>query len=262
MKHSTFLKTLLLGGFAVFAFNSCMTSTNDDAYVSNGENTFVKQESENMGQVVNNGSVSSGGLNKAAVTADVQAADSDTLTSDFVLIPLHFDDSCNCFVRTANFTASVGFERLRQDSLWLIDSSGDTLNTFHPGHAATVIHHRHVTRIRGTVGDTIDVQFNTTLTWTKSGDTVEGVWNGTITGTFNGVVFKNCTISNVIRPVVTGIFGFKHLAFPTAGTISFTKGDFNVVIQFTGQGTATVTATNSSNGKVRILHIDIYGTES
>jgi hypothetical protein len=254
-------QTLKFGAGAAlvaFGFTGCMTNSepSNNGYASSGENAFIKQESENMGAVWNSGTA-------AAPKLAVDTSTPDTITGDLVIVRLHYDSACGCFVRTANFTNSVGYERQRLDTITLVDSSGNNMPTFHPEHAASLVHKRHVTRINANTGKEVDCYFNTTLTWTTdSAGHREGIWNGTISGSFNGVIFKSGTITNVVRAFHPDHPLNRWFGFPSAGTIHLERlilgVNFTIDVVFTGEGTATVTITNTKNGNVHIINIDIH----
>lgn len=248
-------QTLKLGAasaFLVFGFTGCMTDSPKSDYATDGESALLKQEAENMGTV----------LNSAQTAAGKIAADTtyDTLTSELVITPIHFDSAITGWVRTAQYTGWKGFERQREDTVYLEDSAGNKMGMpFTPRLAARVIHIRHVTRINPNTGKEVDLNFNTVLTWAFHGDSLFGVWNGTIDGTFNGNPFKQGTITNVERPFtgLTGLaLGRGVFGVATSGTISIQKLVFDIEIEFLGGGDAKVTVTNTVNHKVHILNID------
>src|SRR6185295_3251376 len=189
------LKLSVAAALAAFAFSSCMTSSDKDP-TTDGGNAVAVQEANNMGTVLN-----------STTTLSKTAADFDTVTGDFVIVKLHLDSTCGgkgpCFVRSAQFTNSVGFERQREDTI-ILDSAGTRLTVFRPGHATTISHIRHVTRLNSNTGREIDIYINTTLTKKAGvGDSVVFTSTGTITGTLNGTEFKSKTFT-VTRTYVPG----------------------------------------------------------
>ncbi len=259
LKYSAAAALLTLG------FTGCMTSpsssSNTAGYTSSGESAFIKQESENMGQVWNSGASASTSTGLAKEASDTVM---DTITGDLVITPLHYDSACQCFVRVANYTSSVGFERQRLDSITLVDSNGNPMSRFRPLLAKTIIHNRHVTRIRSNLGTEVDVNFNTTLTWADSGSKRVGVWNGTITGTFNGVTFKTGSIDNVVRTWYPLLLRF---GFPSSGSIDIDRisgkgAEFTLDIVFTGEGSADVSVTNKATDKTLTIHIGLNNVET
>lgn len=229
--------------FAGMALSACNSSTSSNAdFQSDGVSGFVNQEAVSMGQAFN-----SEGYGKSASDS------TDTVTGEIILTRLHYNDTCHCFVRQATFSFTFNdksFVRERRDSIWLTDSAGNPMTSFRPFQAASITHHRHVTRIGGSVD--IEVQFNTTFTWVTdgNGNKTGAIWNGTVTGTYNGVEFKNTTITSVKRPVT--FFGF---GFPTEGAIHIARGNFTLDITFKGAGKADVVVTG--NGKTH--HLECTG---
>ncbi len=233
---------LIVAAAALFALTGCMSSSTEGDYQVDGSSGFINQEAINMGQTV------------AVESSAKTAKDSDTVTGEIMIHRLHYNDTCKCFVREAEFTFTNGsgktFARVRDDSIWLVDSSGNYLASFHPLQAASVIHHRHVVKINGSMD--IDLQFNTTLTWTTdaNGNKTGVIWSGTFTGTFNGTSF-NGSIVSVKRPFSLYL-GF---GFPTEGMIHALRGSFTIDITFKGSGKAEIVIT----GKGKIHHVDCDG---
>src|SRR4051812_1576019 len=93
------LRLAALAGLAAMALTGCMTSVDNETYASGGESAYIKSETDNMSQTWNAG------------VAAKAAADTDTVTLERILVPLHFDAACQCFVRSAQFTNTVNFER-------------------------------------------------------------------------------------------------------------------------------------------------------
>ena len=243
------LKTAKLAAataLTLFAFTGCNTSSSADI-TTDGGNAVVSQETNNMGIMLNEPSDSP----KVANTDTVV----DVITNEKVIVLRHYDVNCQCFVRAALFTSSVGFERQRLDSIWL-DSSGHLLSAFTPGHADSITHIRHVTRINNNTGRQIDLTFKSTLTRKLVSGVYVFNWNGVITGSFNGTEFTNSTI--VITRTFGGSAGFGTLS----GTIDVHRGNYEMVFVFdSATGIATCTVTH--NGVVvRVTHITGSGSES
>ena len=238
------LKLSVIAAVAGLAFSGCMTSSQKDP-TTDGGNAVVFQEAGNMGAVLNTSSL--------AKTATVP----DLVTGDLVITALHLDSTCGgkgpCFVRSAQFTNTVGFERLREDTI-ILDSAGMRLTVFRPGHATTISHIRHVTRLYPNTGKEIDIYISTTLTRGGAGDSVVFSSTGTITGSLNGTEFKSKTFS-ITRTFVPGQ-GFR----PPEGVIDVERGRFDVRINFHG-GDATCDVTRNG-AEVRTTHMDVDGNES
>ena len=180
----------------------------------------------------------------------------DSVTGEIIIHRLHYNDTCKCFVRDAEFTFTTSsrktFTRERQDSIWLADSLGNSMTVFHPFQAAIITHHRHVIKVNGAMD--IDVQINTYLAWTfENGIKTGAIWSGSLTGTFNGVPFKKATITNV-KHLIALVGGF---GFPVDGVLHMERGDFSIDITFTGSGMADVVIT----GKGKLHHIKCHGED-
>ena len=251
MKTSTsfshLFRTSIVVAMTCFALTGCMSSTSVSGdYQSDGASSFMNQETINMGQMF------------TAQGSAKETADTDTVTGEIVIHRLHYNDTCKCFVRDAQFTftnaSGKTFTRERQDSIWLTDSLGNYMTTFHPFQAVTIKHDRHVVKVNGAVD--IEVQNNATLTWIFDNGVRTGAeWSGTITGTFNGAEFKNGSFKKVKRPFIflgSFVVGF---GFPSDGVIHMERGDFSLDITFKGAGMAEVIVI----GKGKIHHIKCNG---
>jgi hypothetical protein len=102
------------GRFAVPALTGCLTRNNpsgeeDDQVEDRDEAAYFTQEIGSMGDVL-------------MASALVKAGADSARGSEKVVDPLHFVDSCTCFVRKAEFTGVNGFERDRMDTVVLIEA--------------------------------------------------------------------------------------------------------------------------------------------
>ena len=188
-------------------------------------------------------------LNESASSPKVAAitSDTDTVTKEKIIISRHYDANCQCFVRSTQFLNKKGFERQRLDSIWL-DSSGNLLNVFTPGHADSITHIRHVTRINGNSGKNVDITFKTTLVKKLVGGLIVYQWSGTMTGTFNGTEFRSSSFSITRTWTLATGFGYAE------GTLSILRDNYEIVILFSG-GSANCTV-NRSGKLLRTTHID------
>ena len=219
---------------ATMVFTGCMTQSKHDS--DDAEPALMTEETANMGETLNPSAL-------AKVSGD---------TTELIIERLHYVSACECFVRKANYEGHHGFERERNDTIWLynVDGGRITDSLFHPFAAivAKIVHHRHVTKIKN--GQQIDLSFATVLEWKMEGLNLVGVLNGNVSGSFQGLEFKKGTITNLVRPVIFGRFGF-----PTAGSIHIERYLITIDIVFEGGGKATATITNTKNGNVHIIHI-------
>jgi hypothetical protein len=239
-KRACGLKVAALAG-TIALLGGCVTDNDGAAYDSDGTAGVMNQEANGMGDVWS--------------SQLAKAADSDSERQlEVVITPLQYDSACQCFVRTASFSHSnphgKTFTRSRSDSIWL-DSSGQRLSLFHPAHASTITHHRHVVKLSGAMD--IDMQINMTMTRTiEDGDTVR-TWNGTITGTYDGVPFKDGEINGVVYSFLAGFW------VPTGGSMHVRRGDFTIDLTFKGSGKAQ--AVVKGHGRTRKIECD-GGSES
>jgi hypothetical protein len=230
-----------------------------DRFDSDGLSAFVKEENENMGQVLS--------TTPGAPLAKNAAADTglDTITGDYVLTPLHYEAACQCFVRKAELTLSTGFKREREDTIHLFLDSNSTLtdSLFRPWQAVIIAHKRHVRRTSA-VGRQVDLHFRTDMRWgTLNGQQV-GIWNGDFRGTYNteryGELGRTATVTNLTRPFL-GLGGPRLFGAPVAGTIHIDGLLFDYDIVIDGPGEATVTITRLRDGRQFVIHIDVNNQE-
>lgn len=232
---------LAFAGLAAVALTGCLADADQEGIRSDGQSSFLTSEVDHMGEVLNTGS------SEAAPT--LGGIDTGSIVGELVIDPLKYQADCQCFVRRAKFTGQNGFERIRLDSIWLLDDTGAKLDKFNLAAVAKVIHKRHVMKSRD--ANDVDVHIDTEMELkTLNGDKV-GVWNGTMTGTYNGDAFKSGTITNVTREFKDGRFHF-----PQSGSIEVVRPVFKFLVEFQGDGRAKVTITNQKTGRIRILWVD------
>jgi hypothetical protein len=181
----------------------------------------------------------------------------DTLPGEQVVEPLTFHEDCACFVRQATYTGIPGYERVRTDSITLLDSAGMTItSSMLTAKAATIRHKRHIASLEGS--REANVLFDLVADITTGADSmVTSVWNGTITGTFNEQEIRNGVVDSVVRPWQDSSFGY-----PIAGRISL-EGDLSdLLIVYQPDSTAKVTITNHNNDQTYELVLDRNFRES
>jgi len=235
MRHSIArtLKLTASAALAAFAFTGCMTQATTD-YTPDGGNVVISQESSNMGQVLNSSSLHKDG--EGGSDTGEQALSNHSAFLDTATCVDSSGQSHRCFVRVVNFvSADTTNVRERMDTLWLLDSNGAYMTSFHPFLATTIIHHRHVIKVRG--AQNLDIQFNTTLTKKTDSTGKVLVWNGTITGMINGVAV-NATIDNVTRSISGASCGL-----PEDGSIHMDRNGVKIDLNFKGAGKADVVVT-------------------
>jgi hypothetical protein len=238
--HSlAFLGIALMTNSMVGCINSVAKEDTDTSM--DGQSAFISSEMDQMGSSLQ-------GL-PGAMVGKVGTSQADTITTELILERYAFHEDCGCMVRTAEFTGSVGFERTRIDSVTLLDSAGEVLQTWDRSRIAKINHKRHVIRSKGP--HAIDVHFITEATFKMDASVLVGVWNGTMTGTFDGEDFKSGTITQVTREYKNHGFGF-----PVSGTVTVTRPKRTYTIEFLGEGDAKATITNLRTGKVTVITID------
>lgn len=241
MKITTALRNLALIGSASLALTGCMTQEEKSSdFSSDGQGAFLVTETDQMGQTMSE--LPTGTLGKPSAAPL-------TIEGELVIDPFAYMADCACFVRRAHFTGHKGYERIRLDSVTLLDSAGATMDKFKPASIAKVVYRRNVDHSKG--AKEVQVRIDLTIDIKTEGATKLGVWNGTMTGTFNGQEFKSATITNVSRSFLDGRF-----RFPETGTIELTRPVYHFLVEFLGEGKAKVTVKNRLNGRIHILWVD------
>lgn len=241
MNITTAFRNLALVGAAALAFTGCMTQEEKSSdFSSDGQGAFLVTETDQMGQTMNELPTASLGKTSAAPL---------TIEGELVIDPFAYKAECACFVRRAHFTGQKGYERIRLDSVTLLDSAGATMDKFRPASVAKVVYRRNIDHSKGAKEAQVRIDLTVDIK-TEAGVKV-GVWNGTMTGTFNGQEFKSATITNVVRSFIDGRF-----RFPESGTIEVTRPVYHFLVEFKGEGKAKVTIKNRLNGRIHILWVD------
>jgi hypothetical protein len=198
-------------------------------------------------------SESSAGLAKTAATRE-ELADTVAYTSEIILQPWTYDPASAWWTRSFEDSLWDGRAFTRVDSLQFTDAASRLLTTM-PAWVTTSgwTHIRHVSR-HGFV-NTFNSRFAMTVVVAKSVDTT-ATWNGTVTGAWDGAVFSNTTVTNVVRAFADA-GGVRWWRFPASGTISINNPLRIWLITFTGGATADVTVTRKSDDKQKTFTIDI-----
>jgi hypothetical protein len=229
----------LMGAMGLVGCNK-VADTEEDVSELDGQSAFIASEVDQMGQSLQ-------GLPGTALAKS--AVDADTITGELVIERYAYNADCSCFLRKAEFTGSRGYERVRLDSVTLLDSAGQALTTWDRERIAKIVHKRHVTHTKG--ARQVDVHFNTEAVFKLDNDVVVGVWNGTMTGSFDGEEFKSATVSQVTREYRNGKF-----RFPISGSVTVVRPLRTYALQFLGEGDAQVTITHRRTGRVTIITVD------
>ena len=178
------------------------------------------------------------------------AAVGDTVYYDWKISPYAWDAVSSSYIRKATFSnLSDGYERERIDTVTFFDVSLNKLQYPTFATVKTIHHVRHVKRDKG--GNELDVTVDITSAINLSPDTTH-VKNGTITGTYDGEQAVTGTITNVTRQYTGG-----HWQFPRSGNIMADFPRRSYEVEFTGNGNATLTITNKSTDKTRVLAIHV-----
>jgi len=149
----------------------------------------------------------------------------------------------------------MDFGRSRADSVWLHAGGAAIVDSFVPKQADSIIHIRHVTRIDGQSGRSIEFTARTTLVKRTTDSGTVFVWTGTLSGTLDGVALSGSTFT-LVRTFTAGSgFGFPQ------GELFIKQGKRDVSFEMHGDGTATCTVRRG--GKLeRTTHIDQNDNES
>jgi hypothetical protein len=228
----------------------CMTDPDNSDETQDGGNIVFAQEGKSMASVVDG----------SAGATDVYVSGNDTLTNSVTLekvfVPLHFDATCGCYVRSTRFTNTVkGFGRSRMDSIWLFANGIALSDSFRPRNADSIVYVRHVMRIDGYSNKPVDVTTRTTLVRKLTDSGTVYVWTGTVSGTFKGRELSGSTFSLVRHFSLNNGFGVP------LGHMLVKRGPHDCRLVFNADGTVTVTV--SKGGKfIRTTHIDNNDHES
>lgn len=243
-KLSLTLKTAALVGSAALLLTGCLTTSEDSSFKSDGQSAYMTSEIDQMGQIYSGSSV-------GAKTSGLGM----TITGELVIQPFSFVEACSCFVRNAKYNNTQGNERIRVDTVTLLNASGAKMSVFQPALIAKIIHTRDVTRFKGDKEANIHLDLTIEI---KTQDGVKvGVWNGTMAGNYNSQAFKSGTITNITRVWEGGHFGF-----PISGTAEIDRPVLHFLMEFLGDSKAKFTITNKVNNKVHILFVDKDYNES
>jgi len=230
----------VISGIAAF-FAGCAKDTISDEFAR-----ISAQEVSNMDA---NASTMVGALGPLPKMAAAAAA--DTVYYDWKVVPYQWDAASGSYIRTATFTnLSDGYTRVRVDTVTFLDDNSTKLQYPTLATIDSIRHIRNVTRTRG--GNELNIRVVMSSAINLSPDTTH-VKNGIITGTYDGeTVQSHGIITNVTRQYTGG-----HWQFPRSGNIfvDFPRRSFEV--EFTGNGNATLTATNKSTDKTRVVTIHV-----
>lgn len=235
---------------ACFALAGCMTepSSSTTSVATDGGNVVLAQEVQNMAGVITLGTLAKVGRGGPEVE--------DSVDHENVVSRLAWDSACGCFVRSADFTnRKHDFGRTRTDSIWLYAGGQAIVDSFVPKQADSIIHVRHVTRIDGQSGRSLDFTARTLLVKKTTDSGTVYVWTGTVTGTLNGVAVSGSTFS-LTRSFTTGSgFGVPQ------GFLFIKRGPRDVSLVLHKDGTADCTIRRGDKVE-RTTHIDGDGNES
>jgi hypothetical protein len=238
---TTFFKAIAGSTIAFSAlFTGCLNGPSEK--ISDEFARISSQEVANMGD--NSSTMIGSPLSKNAVVAG------DTTYYDWKIHPYTWDASIGGYIRTATFSCSDGYDRVRIDTLVFKDAGGNGLQYPTLATVKNISHVRNVTRTKAAGQLNIRVSMNSVIS--LSPDTTH-VKNGTITGTFDGDQIATGTITDVTRQRTNG-----YWQFPRSGSV---KTDFprrTYEVEFMGGGDAKLTITNKVTDKTTVLtyHVD------
>jgi len=245
MKKHTATAAIIFGTTALW-FAGCSPLASKDK-LSDGTAGDISMEVAQMS------SESSVGLAKT-VAVQQEFADTVVYSNEIVLQRWTYDPGSKWWTRSFEDSLWDGRAFTRTDSLQFTDSASQLLTTM-PAWVTTSgwTHIRHVTR-HGLV-NTFNSRFAMTVVVAKGADTI-ATWNGTVSGTWNGAVFSNTTVANVVRKFAN-VGGVHWWRFPLSGTIAIDNPLRIWNVTFTGGGTAEVAVTRKSDNKQKTFTIDI-----
>jgi hypothetical protein len=227
------------------SFTACMTESETDE-TQDGGNIVFAQEGRTMASTLDGG----GG---ATIVNDTLT---DPVTLEKIIVALHYEAACGCYVRSARFTnTKKEFGRARVDSIWLYAGGVALSDSFRPRNADSIVHVRHVTRIDGHSDKPVDMTARTTLVRRNTDSGTVYVWTGTLGGVFKGRQLEGGTFS------LTRSFSLNNGFGVPLGSMFVKRGPFDLELVFGADGTVAVTV--KKNGKiVRKTHIDSSDHES
>jgi hypothetical protein len=245
MKHSSLLCACAA---ALIVFSGCnLFGPSEDFRANDGNAGTISYELNDVGNA---------GLEIFSGQTRSTSLD-DTININITVIPWHYNDTCDAWVRTATGTIETGTVG-RYDTVWLYDANNQPVII---PSLATVTHFRQVRSVNGTYNHTFAYRYEMNVDIVKGTDTVF-VFNGTLDGTFDGEKVETTVISNVKRRLIKTVLG-PILSFPYEGTISIDRPYRTIYIEFLGTNLARATITRKSDGKTWIITINITtGTES
>jgi hypothetical protein len=244
MKTSFATHAKLAAAALTLAFAGCMTNEDGLDETQDGGNVVFAQEGKTMALMLDR---SAGSAKSAAAVSDTAI---DPVTLEKIIVPLHYEADCHCYVRSTAFTnTKKGFGRSRLDSIWLYTNGTARSDSFLPRLADSIVHVRHVKRIDGQSGKDVDITARTTLVRRSTDSGTVYVWTGTISGDFKGREIAGSTF-NMTRGFSLG----NGFGVPL-GHMLCKRGPHDLDLVFNADGTVTVIV--SKNGKhVRTTHID------
>ncbi|MBN2037462.1 MAG: hypothetical protein JW768_12025 [Chitinispirillaceae bacterium] len=173
----------------------------------------------------------------------------DTIYYDWNIIPYTYDPGCGGYIRTAAFTCSDGYERIRVDTVIFRDESGAALQYPTLLTVGTVSHVRSVKRTKG--GNELDVRIVMNSTITRSPE-ISHIKNGSISGTYNGESIATGSVTAVTRAFENG-----RWQFPRSGQIQVAFPRRSYEANFLGDGDAELVITNTVTDKTKVIRIHV-----
>jgi hypothetical protein len=243
MKYAPrFTRTMIAGStIAVIAlFSGCLIGPRDA--ISDEFARIASQEVSNM-SANSSTMIREGG---AAKNAPVYG---DTIYYDWNIVPYTYDAGCGGYIRTATFTCSDGYERIRVDTVIFRDENGAALQNPTLLNVSTVSHVRNVKRTTG--GNELDVRIVMNSTISRSPE-ITHVKNGTISGTYNGETIATGSVTAVTRAFENG-----RWQFPRSGQIMVDFPRRSYEANFLGDGDAELIITNEATDKTRVIRIHV-----
>jgi hypothetical protein len=236
------MKTLI--ALAALALFGCLNENEDGDETQDGGNVVFAQEAKSMAQV---------GGSPVTIMNDTTT---HPVTLEKVIVPLHYEASCLCYVRSTQFTnTKKGFGRSRHDSIWLYAGGQVVADSFHPARADSIVHVRRVTRVDGYSDKDVDFVARTTLVRRATDSGTVYLWTGTVSGTFKGRELAGSTFG------LTRAFSLSNGFGKPMGSLFVKRGPHDIHLVFHADGTVTCTV-RRGNAMVRTTHIDTADNET
>jgi hypothetical protein len=182
-------------------------------------------------------------------TAKASTAATETTTVDCHIERYSYDNAVNGYVRSSVCTTSEGYERVREDTVYLYEDGNKVeVTSMHTLDSAR--HTRNVRHRKGGVQADVDIVIQMDVR-RENGKTY-GEWNGTLSGTYDNQRIAEGEVDSLTREWKTF-----YWACPEAGNLYLDFPRFKYEIEYTGGCGATAWITNKRRDKVHQITVNV-----